>query len=352
MTVKDSYDVVGLPTTWGVPELRDNVAKTNAVAIDRLLAAGAVIFGKTNVPYNLADFQSYNDIYGTTNNPWDLERVPGGSSGGAAAALAGRAHRARGREATSGAPSATPPTTAGCTDTKPTWGVLPLRGHAKPGVLAPTDISVIGPLARDAGDLALAVDVMAGPDRIEANGWRLELPRPEGRDPGDWRIAVWADDDFCPVDHTVRDTVLRAADAFGAGGGRGRPRKLAPHSIRPRRTTSTWGCSRARSPRGTATTSSARPWERIGRLGDEDSPRARRLRAGAMHHRDWIRSHERRTRLRWAWREFFDRFDALLCPIACIPAFPHDQRRDMDAPAGSPSTGRSASTGTSSSGRG
>jgi amidase len=82
MTVKESYDVAGLPTTWGLTELKNNIAKTDAVVVDRLRGAGAVLFGKTNVPWLLADFQSFNDIYGTTNNPWDLKRSPGGSSGG------------------------------------------------------------------------------------------------------------------------------------------------------------------------------------------------------------------------------------------------------------------------------
>src|SRR5262249_56991556 len=88
MTVKESYDVAGLPTTWGVPTYKNNIASTNAVVVDRLLGAGAVIFGKTNVPLFLSDWQSFNAIYGTTNNPWDLTRAPGGSSGGSAAALA------------------------------------------------------------------------------------------------------------------------------------------------------------------------------------------------------------------------------------------------------------------------
>src|SRR5256886_4732198 len=88
MTVKESYDVAGLPTTWGVPTYKNNLAPRNAVAVDRLLGAGVVIFGKTNVPRFLADWPSFNAIYGTTNNPWDVTRAPGGSSGGSAAALA------------------------------------------------------------------------------------------------------------------------------------------------------------------------------------------------------------------------------------------------------------------------
>ena len=329
MTVKDSYDVAGLPTTWGVPDLRDNVATTNAVAVDRLLAAGAVIFGKTNVPFNLADFQSYNDIYGTTRNPWDLELVPGGSSGGSAAALAaGLTGLETGSDI--GGSIRNPAHYCGVYGHKSTWGVLPPRGHAQPGVIAPTDISVIGPLARDAGDLALALDVMAGPDRIEAHGWKLDLPRPDGREPGDWRIAVWADDDYCPVDNAVRDAVLRAADAFQAAGA------TVDHDARPDFAPAEadevyMGLLQSALSARHGDEEFRKNLERVARLDDDDSPRARRLRAGAMHHRDWIMVNERRTRLRWAWRELFDRFDALLCPIACIPAFPHDQQRDMDA---------------------
>jgi amidase len=88
MTVKESFDVEGLPTTWGNPRWKDNIATGNAVLVDRLLGAGAVIYGKTNVPLMLADAQSYNEVYGTTNNPWDPSRGPGGSSGGEAAAVA------------------------------------------------------------------------------------------------------------------------------------------------------------------------------------------------------------------------------------------------------------------------
>ena len=329
MTVKDSYDVEGLPTTWGVPELRDNVAAANAVAIDRLLGAGAVIFGKTNVPYNLADFQSYNDVYGTTNNPWDLERVPGGSSGGAAAALAaGLTGLETGSDI--GGSIRNPAHYCGVYGHKSTWGILPLRGHAKPGFLAPTDISVIGPLARAPGDLALALDVMAGPDTLEANGWRLELPRPGEREPADWRIAVWPDDDLCPVDRSVRAAVVRAAEALSEAGA------VVDFDARPGFEASEAEEVYSRLLQGALSVRYSdeefeKSLRRVAALGDDDSPRAHRLRAGVMHHREWILTHERRTRLRWRWREFFDRFDALLCPAACIPAFPHDHERDLDA---------------------
>ena len=135
MTIKESYDWIGTPTTWGVPDLKDNVAKTNSVVVDRLLAAGANLFGKTNVPLLLGDWETFNEIYGTTNNPWDLSRVPGGSSGGSAAALAaGMTALDAGSDI--GASIRNPAHYCGIYGHKPTWGLVPMRGQAMPGVLS------------------------------------------------------------------------------------------------------------------------------------------------------------------------------------------------------------------------
>src|SRR6266566_3032067 len=166
MTIKESYDVVGMPTTWGVPELKDNLPLRNALAVDRLLDAGVVLFGKTNVPIYLADYQSYNAIYGTTNNPWDLSRAPGGSSGGSAAALAAGL---TGFEAGSdiGSSIRNPAHYCGVFGHKPTYGIVPPRGQALPGRVAQGDISVIGPMARSAEDLAIGLSAMAGADEID-----------------------------------------------------------------------------------------------------------------------------------------------------------------------------------------
>ena len=144
-TVKESYDVAGYKTTWGIPEMKDNLAREDALSIERLKRAGAVIFGKTNVPLRLADFQSYNDIYGTTNNPWDKGRTPGGSSGGSAAALAAGLDRPR-TGSDIGGSIRNPAHFCGVFGHKPTWNLLPPRGHAMPGIRTPADISVIGPL--------------------------------------------------------------------------------------------------------------------------------------------------------------------------------------------------------------
>ena len=177
MTIKESFDLAGAPTTWGIPELSGHIAKTDAVTTARLRAAGAIIFGKTNVPLMLADWQSFNAIYGTTNNPWDLTRTPGGSSGGSSAALAaGLCALELGSDI--GASIRNPAHYCGVLGHKPSWGIVPLRGQSVSGALAMSDISVAGPLARTAEDLGLALSVLAGPDELDAAGWRLALPKP------------------------------------------------------------------------------------------------------------------------------------------------------------------------------
>jgi amidase len=217
MTVKESFDVIGLPTTWGLTELKDNIPTANALAVDRLLAAGAVIFGKTNVPVLLADSQSYNPVYGTTNNPWDTSRTPGGSSGGAAAALAaGLTGLELGSDI--GGSIRNPAHYCGVFGHKPTYGIAPPRGQALRGSVAASDISVIGPLARSAEDLALALDIIARPDPVEAVGWRLDLAAPRGEALADYRIAVMLDDPNCEVDREVQDILQRLVD-FLAGQG-------------------------------------------------------------------------------------------------------------------------------------
>ena len=190
MTVKESYNLAGAPTTWGNPEWRDNVVEEDAESVKKLKAAGAVVFGKTNVPLLLADFQSYNDVYGTTNNPYNLKRGPGGSSGGSAAALAaGLVALETGSDI--GGSIRNPAHFCGLFGHKPTWNLLWMRGHAPPGDMRSTpDISAIGPLARSAVDLEAAVMAMAGPDPINARGYRLDLPTLAGRSLKDLKVAV------------------------------------------------------------------------------------------------------------------------------------------------------------------
>ena len=171
MTVKESFNIGGLPTTWGLPLGRDWRAAEDAVAVVRLKAAGAVILGKTNLATAIADWQSFNPIYGTTNNPWDLRRAPGGSSGGSAAALAAGYVPVELGSDLSGS-LRVPAHMCGVFAHKPTSNLVPQRGHAPPRSPAPaTDLTsglgVCGPMARTAADLSCALDVIVGPDENE-----------------------------------------------------------------------------------------------------------------------------------------------------------------------------------------
>src|SRR5437660_1129543 len=201
----------GPSTTWGVPAYKDRIATKNALAVDRLLGAGVVLFGKTNVPLYLGDWQSFNAIYGTTNNPWDVSRSPGGSSGGSAAALAAGL---TGLEAGSdiGSSIRNPAHFCGVFGHKPTWGIVPRGGQALPWQGAPVDIDVVGPLARSTDDLALALSAMAGPDAIEAVGWQLRLTTPKQKRLQDFEVALMLDAPGFPVDRDVQDRLVALGD--------------------------------------------------------------------------------------------------------------------------------------------
>src|SRR5262249_47844603 len=212
MTIKESFDVAGQPTTWGNPKYKDHIAKRNALVVDRLLKAGVVLFGKTNVSLNLADWQSFNAIYGTTNNPWDMTRAPGGSSGGSAAALAAGL---TGLEAGSdiGSSIRKPAHFCGVYGHKPTWGIVPRHGQALPWQQAPVDIDVVGPLGRSSDDLMLALSVMAGPNAIEAAGWHLDLARRRRKRLRDFKVALMLEAAGVAVDREVQDR-LQALASF------------------------------------------------------------------------------------------------------------------------------------------
>ena len=327
MTTKESYDIAGTPTTWGVPEQKDNIATKDSLAVRRLKGAGAVIFGKTNVPLMLSDFQSYNDIYGTTNNPWDLGRTPGGSSGGSAAALAaGLTGLETGSDI--GGSIRNPAHFCGVFGHKPTWNLLPPRGHAMAGILSPSDISVIGPLGRSARDVETAVRVMAGPDEIASRGTSLDL-KPLAKPVGDLSVAVWRDDDMARVDARVAarvDAVAQAlADAGAAVDFDARP-------VEARHSHTVYQCLLQ------ATMSARLPEERyleverrVAALDPEDeSIGATVQRSQVARFRDWIANNEKRTHLRWQWHDFFEPsgggFDVVIAPIMATSAFPHDHR--------------------------
>jgi amidase len=324
MTIKESYNFKGLPTTWGVPDQAGNVADSDALAVERLAAAGANVFGKTNVPINLGDFQSYNAIYGVTDNPWGLGRTPGGSSGGSAAALAAGL---TGLEIGSdiGGSIRNPAHFCGVFGHKPTWNLLPMRGHTLTGALTPTDISVIGPLARSAEDLELTLYLMMGPDELEAAAVAVDLPDLEGP-LSDLRVGVWTSDPICPASAAVAERVRAVAGVLASRGAEvddaARPDFSAEHSHMVFSGLLLSAIS-SRMPEGQFAALLARS-EKFS--PDDRSPAAMETRWRILRMRDWSELNEQRTLLRWAWHRFFQSYDILLTPIMPTTAFAHDHR--------------------------
>ncbi|MEM7015902.1 MAG: amidase [Pseudomonadota bacterium] len=328
MTVKESYNLTGMPTTWGLPHMKNNIAKNDALSVQRLKDAGVNIFGKTNVPVMLSDFQSYNPVYGTTNNPWDHGRTPGGSSGGSAAALAaGLTGIETGSDI--GGSIRNPAHYCGVFGHKPTWGLLPMRGHALAEVITPTDISVIGPLARSAADLELAVQIMAGPDRLEAAAVSVNLPTPSQKSLGDYKIALWKDDVMCPVSREVVSRIEQIGQIVEEAGGQ------VDEFARPDFTSEyshdvyfnlLHAAMAARQPDDAYHEAQ----ERVRKAPSSDnSELMRTLRAQTLTHRSWGQYNEARNQMRWAWRDLFDQYDLVLAPIMPTAAFPHDQNPQL-----------------------
>ena len=329
MTVKESFNVTGLPTTFGNPLWKDNIAEGNAFLIDRLLEAGAIVFGKTNVPYMLADAQSYNDIYGTTNNPWDLTRSPGGSSGGEAATLAAGLS-ALGAGSDIAGSLRNPAHYCGVYAHKPSWGLISTRGHAPPGIMTPTDISVVGPMGRDAEDLDLALRALAGPDLLQRTAWRLEIPPPRHRRLSEFRVAVWASSPLCRIDTSVADLFDRAIAAIVRSGATV-DAKARPEIDDEEHHRLFMLLLRAATASRLRDEDFARQQEIAATLTDDDnSDRAAVARGATLLHRAWGNANEARTKLRYSWHEFFKRFDVLLTPVAATAAFRHDRNPNRD----------------------
>jgi len=324
MTIKESFDVAGYPTTWGDPAFKDTIATQNSLVAQRMMDAGVTLFGKTNVPLNLADWQSYNEIYGSTNNPWYLGRTPGGSSGGSGAALAAGL---TGIEAGSdiGASIRNPAHYCGVWGHKPTWGVVCPKGHALAGNVAYGDIGVVGPLARGAEDLEIALGAMAGPDSIDSRGWTLALPRSKKKKLRDFKVAVLLSDPNAEVDSSVQEQISGLASFLAK-------RKVkVSDTARPAIDTRELNDVFVRMLR--AATSARMPdtvYEQAVRnaatlpAGDM-SYFAQMQRGNSLPHRTWLQLNEKRHRMRWAWDEFFKDYDLMICPVAVTAAFPHDQ---------------------------
>lgn len=323
MTAKESFDWAGTPSTWGDPRFKDNIARSDAVALKRLTDAGAIIYGKTNVPLMLADWQSFNEIYGTTNNPWDVTRSPGGSSGGSAAALAsGMSALEIGSDI--GASIRNPAHYCGVYGHKPTYNVVPYRGHFLPGIVQPSDITVAGPLARSARDLAAMMKILVGSDGPDERGFSYHLPPARQKSFKEFRVAVMTTDPVSEADQTVQDLIGGLAQFLGK-----RVKKLSL-TARPRFSTREAmdiyiALLRSATSRRQSEEEFAANAAKVKTFAPgDDGYYAQMLRAYVMPHRAWLMASERRHQMRLSWENFFEDWDVLLCPAAASAAFPHD----------------------------
>lgn len=338
MTVKESFDVAGLSTSWGIPRFAGNRAKSDAATVSRLRAAGAIVLGKSNlhfqmglfhgerVPLLLHDWQSFNPLYGTTKNPWDPTRTPGGSSGGAAAALAaGYVPLELGSDI--GGSIRAPAHFCGIYGHKPTSGLVSGEGHAPPGMSGPPplfpfmDMAVFGPMARSAGDLELALPILSAPTVLGA---------PRARRLRDFRILFVDDHPLMPVSAELRDILERRVQWLARYGA-----KVSRNSSRlPDLAASARAYMQALSafdalawPDTTVTklkvTAARLDWR-------DDSLAANRLRGVSLSPAALTDLSAYRTNLRSQWKRLFDDFDVVLCPIMPTAAFKHDHSDDQE----------------------
>jgi amidase len=335
ITVKDTYEVPGMPCTAGAPMLRQHHPAKPAVAVQRLLDAGAIVLGKTNVPLFASDLQSYNKVYGTTSNPWNLQLTPGGSSGGAAAALAaGLTALELGSDI--GGSIRIPAHFCGVYGHKTTHGVIPLGGHipGPPGTLGEPDLAVAGPMARTAQDLALMLDVLAGPSPSMAGAWKIQLPAATQTQLSEFRVLMWLDDPLCPIDAQMTAMYQQLQATLQKQGVQvtvGAPLGMNILDFYPTYLNLL----------GSVTGAGQSPFVRyamglfapvmaaIGKFVGAPKYFENYLRGVAQSHSSWLRVHEKRLRLMARFKPVFDQYDVILMPATATTAFKHLHKPEL-----------------------
>ncbi|HEV2558054.1 MAG TPA: amidase [Microvirga sp.] len=324
ITIKDSFDAAGLRTTAGAGPYRDRVPGTDAHAVARLREAGAVILGKSNVPAFTADFQTYNGLYGTTSNPWDAARSPGGSSGGAAAAVAtGMSAFELGSDL--GSSIRWPAHACGIFGLKTTWNLVPLWGHIPPSpekrMARNADLVVAGPLARSAADLDLVLPVLAGTAALAA---------PRRTESKGLRVALWPDEPFAPVRRDVAEAVRRAASLLEAAGA------IVETPRMPVRFEEAFEVFSLLNHAIVASSLPPKVRDRLQKAAAGFAPgdlshRALQAKGARMTPGLYQQVKARKGRMEACWARFFERYDAVLCPPAPVLAIPHDHGPDVHA---------------------
>lgn len=323
ITIKDCIDTAGIPTTAGVPARVATPAAADAPVARRVLGAGAVLLGKTNVSTNAGDWQAENALFGRTNNPWDLSRTPGGSTGGGAAALAaGLTSLEFGSDI--GGSIRVPAAFCGLHGHRPSDTAVPRYGYVPgwPAYNPAMVLNVLGPLARGAVDLELALDVIAGPVVGEDTAWRLDLPPPRAEKLSGFRVALLPFVDWLPVNASI-GAALDAVAALLRGLG-ARVAEAAPDGFDLRAHeelyTALLGIMEL-STRGIDEAERAALAEEARRSANPFGPAtARGLTASAA---DLLAMLDARERCRAAFRAFFTHWDVLLAPLTLTPPFHH-----------------------------
>ena len=324
ITVKESFDLKGSPTTWGIPELRDNIRDADSDAVARYRAAGGIVYGKTNVPLKLVEWQSFNEIYGSTSNPWDLSRTSGGSSGGSGVSVAtGMAALEVGSDI--GSSIRNPAHYNGVCGLKPTWNAISKKGHALEGWYGDVDIAVAGPLARTAEDLTLAYDALAGPNPFDASQWRLNLPADRRERLSEFTVALKLGDPAAPVDQAYLDALAVFADRLEAAGAtviRDRLPQIDSEAhfmlyLRLLGAALSVGMSDADAAAAVAPYADAP--DDVKRIGGT------RMSGTQLTHRDWLSLDNQRRIARMAFDAFFANVDVIIAPVASSAAFPKDE---------------------------
>jgi amidase len=324
ITMKDALAVAGLRSTGGAVEHRDHVPERDADVVAAVRRAGAVVFGKTNVPRWSGDLQTYNEVFGTTNNPWDTTRVPGGSSGGAATSVAlGFTGFELGTDI--GGSIRLPSAYCGVVGHKPSFGLVPCGGYIDRVDYGSTepDINVHGPIARSVDDLEMLLDLIAGPRPDRRVAVRHELPRPRHDRIDEFRVALWSDAAACPASADTVAAVEAAGDVLASIGASvdraARPELDAHAAVRL----------------GTRLVVSALApslgdaefefFRMLAESSDVTADVASAVGAYTMSHRSWLAADVERTRIRAVWERFFGDVDVLVCPVVISPPFHHDQ---------------------------
>jgi len=334
ITIKEAFDIAGLPTTWGFPQFKDFIPKEDAAIVSRLKSAGAIILGKTNLPVGLGDFQSYNQVYGTTNNTWDYSRSPGGSSGGSAAALAaGFGALSFGSDI--GGSLRVPAHFCGVYAHKPTFGLVPFRGYELPqSPVLPRngDLAVIGPMARSASDLSLALDVIAGPDKMrDGIAYRLALPPARHKSLKDFRVLVVDFHPLMPVSNVVRAAISRLSERLAKSGAQVAHFSALLPDLSQSARLYMWLLAAVKAAGSPRTRYEEAQRLAAALLPQDDSLQAQRTRGTVATHRDWLAADLARSELQQQWSHLFRDWDVVLYPPASVPAFSQDHSLPIEA---------------------